>query len=153
MVGIGDGQERGQPQQVRKYPAGRDIRTGAGSLDDERVGRIPRGLELDDVVGQVDVAERVVLGHGLEPDPRGPVGAAFGNVAQDIFGQAVEELVDADVPERFGHEILDREVANFERLAEFACEDRKLACDVHARQVVARVGLGVAAHARLAYDG
>src|SRR5262245_49864452 len=49
-----------------------------------------------------------------------------------------------------GHEAFHAHVAQFQRQAEFTAEDDELARHVRARQVIARIGLGVAASTRIA---
>ena len=54
----------GDADQVAKDAHGGHIGTGAGALDDERALGIAVGGEQDDVVGALDVEERMVGGNG-----------------------------------------------------------------------------------------
>ena len=70
----------GKAQQIRKDPGGRHLRARARALYNERIGRVTVGLELHDIVGQVDIGERMVRIHGLEPDRRIPARIESGDV-------------------------------------------------------------------------
>ena len=63
-------QEACESQQVCEYAAGCNGRPRARSLDHEWIRGVALGLELDDVVSQVDITERVRCVDRFEPDAR-----------------------------------------------------------------------------------
>ncbi len=66
--------------------------------------------------------------------------------------QARHEVLDGAALEPRGHEALDPDIGELELEAHLAAEDDELAGDVHAREVIAWVGLRVASLARVADD-
>ena len=61
-----------EAQQVGENAGGGHFRPGARTLHDQRIRRVAVRFELHDIVGEVDVAERMVFVDSLEQSAWGP---------------------------------------------------------------------------------
>jgi hypothetical protein len=149
-------------------PAAVTSGTGARALHDERVVAIAASGELHAVVRQSQVGEGMVGGQFLQRNRR----VAITLQARDITQHAApgagglqrglhrrvercqpgHEAVAIGVAQGLGHQALHAHILERQRHAGFAAQDHQLARHVHAGQVVARIGLGVAQRMRLAHQ-
>ncbi len=149
-------------------PAAVTSRPAPGPVITSGLRAIPVGGEHHLVVGAAECAQRALERHRREADPDPPARHG-GDVAQHLPAllrrrdaldplvvEAVErgeELRQRHAARLLRHQRLDRHGIDAAGEAEQAAEDECLARHVHARQVLARVGLGVAAAHRLAHGG
>ena len=168
LISMPAAQKARQTQQIPKHAASGYFGARTRPLHDQRIGRVTLRLKLHDVVRKIDVAKRVIRVDGFQPDGRRSVSAKPRNVAQ-VFAvgrrffvkgkhiviivlQARQEFIDAAVAQRLRHQVVDRKVANPDGLPEFTRKNRQFSRDIHPRQVIARIRLGIAALLRLSDD-
>ena len=156
-----------QAQDVVQHAGGGHLRAGARAGDHQRIGLVARRGEHELVVRALDGGERTgrrapagarprswsaspsPRSAAPCPRPRRPRPAASSRRRAPPAGRG--SPLERQRARPLGHQRLDRRAAQLARIAEQAGEDQRLAAHVHAREVVARIGLGVAALHRRAH--